>query len=167
MGKWLWQYSSEHQFQWAAVIRSKFGQPGNFWTAANVKHSPLRSPWKRIVQVLPPFLPFTKLSLGCGSSIRFWIDPWIFSTSLDSRFPRLFNSMLKDSFTLVSSLFLLTGTSIFLETLLNLKFKRLRIFLTSSISFSLLPLVLTPEYGPFPLPVRYLHCVLIFFCHLF
>lgn len=29
--------------------------------------------------------------MGCGNIIRFWIDPWISSTPLGSRFPRLFN----------------------------------------------------------------------------
>lgn len=52
--------------------------------ADNVKQSSYHSPWKGIVQVLPTFIPFSKLSLGSGNSIRFWLDPWICTSPLDS-----------------------------------------------------------------------------------
>lgn len=137
---------SEHQSLWAPVICSKFGQIGNLWAAANVQQAFHRSSWKGIVQVMPSLIPFSKFSLGSGSSIRFWLDPWIYSIPLESRFPRLFNlSILKDG--LVSSFFSspLTGISTFGETSVTQKFKNLRHFLISFINFSPLPLVLTSE----------------------
>lgn len=42
-----------------------------WFSAENIQHASHRSPWKGIVHVLPSFIPFTKLSLGNGSSIRF------------------------------------------------------------------------------------------------
>lgn len=75
-----------------------------WFSAENIQHASHRSPWKGIVHVLPSFIPFTKLSLGNGSSIRFWLDPWSCPTPLASRFPRLFNlSVLQEGF--VSSFF--------------------------------------------------------------
>lgn len=68
------RYSSEHQ-SLRATTPSKFGQVGNVWTPNNVKQSSHQSPWKRIIQVLPFFLPFTKLSLGSGNTNRFLFDP--------------------------------------------------------------------------------------------
>lgn len=74
------------------------------FTADNVKQSCHHSPWKGIVQVLRSFTPFSKLSPGSGRFIRCWLDPWICSSPLDSRFPRLFNlHVLEDGF--VSSFF--------------------------------------------------------------
>lgn len=48
-------------------------------------------PWKGISQILPCFLPSTKLSLGSGNMIRFWADPWVSSSPMSSRFPWLSN----------------------------------------------------------------------------
>lgn len=90
LGKWLWRYLEPHSL-WLAVIRSKYGQHGNHWAAVNVAHSSHYSPRKGISQLLPSFLPFTKLSLGNGNMIRFSVDQWVSSTPLSSRFTRLFN----------------------------------------------------------------------------
>lgn len=150
----------EHQ-----LSAAKFGQIGNLWAAANVQQAFHRSSWKGIVQVMPSLIPFSKFSLGSGSSIRFWLDPWIYSIPLESRFPRLFNlSILKDG--LVSSFFSspLTGISTFGETSVTQKFKNLRHFLISFINFSPLPLVLTSEFGPSFHPAPF--CVLFLPCHL-
>lgn len=116
---------------------------------------PHRSPWKGIIQVLPTFHPLTKLSLGCGSSIHFWLEPWICSSSLDSRYPRLYNlSVLKDGFI---PNFFSPPSNWNLHLRRNLtELKNLRIFLAFSISFSPRPVLLTPEFGPFPLPVPFL-----------
>lgn len=140
------------------MIRSKFGQAGNCRTTDNIKQSSHRSPWKGIAQVLPTFLPFTKYLLASGNSIRFWINPWISSTSLGSRFPRLFNlSQLKDG---LVSCFFSSPSNWNLHLRRNLReseFKNLWIYQIFSNTLSLLPLVMTPEFGPFPLPVPLPH----------
>lgn len=48
-------------------------------------------PMERYLSNSSHFLPFTKLSLGSGNLIRFWLDLWADSIPLQSRFPRLFN----------------------------------------------------------------------------
>lgn len=118
LGKWLWRSSSEHQSLWAVVICSKFGQANKVWTADNVKHSSLLSLWRGIIQVLPSFLPFTKL----------WVVAALFVFGLTLEFPQLLRILvflvfssspcLKMVLSLVSSLLFLTGTSTFIKTLL-------------------------------------------------
>lgn len=69
----------------------------NNWDAVSTSYSSHHSPWKGVSQIVPVFPPFTKLSLGCGNLIRFWLDLWVDSIPLRSRFPRLYNlSSLKD-----------------------------------------------------------------------
>lgn len=59
--------------------------------AANIHSSSHRGRWKGFSQTLPLFLRYTKLSLGWGNKIRFWLDPWVDSYPFSSRFPRPFN----------------------------------------------------------------------------
>lgn len=64
LSKWLWRYPVEHQSLSAAVTQSKFGHESNIWDAVQNSYFPHRSPWKDISQVLPSFVPLTKLCLG-------------------------------------------------------------------------------------------------------
>lgn len=91
MGKWLWRYPIEHHTLWVAVIWSKFGRDSNCWDAVHLPSTSHQSPWKCISRFLLLFHPSTKLSLGCGSKIRFWIDPWAGLLPFSSSFPCLFH----------------------------------------------------------------------------
>lgn len=61
------------------------------WKGINLHSSSHSSPWKVISHILLFFLSHTNLSLGCGTKIRFSLDPRVDLLSLSSRFPRLFN----------------------------------------------------------------------------
>lgn len=86
LGKWLWWYPLDFQSVWAPMIWSKYEQAENHQAAINVLHSSHRSPW---IQVLPSFL--SQNCLWDVAKIWFWVDPWVASTLLSSRLPRLFN----------------------------------------------------------------------------
>lgn len=79
------------QCLWFKVIRSKFRHASNNWHVVSITNSSHHSPWKGIFQTLHLFLPFTKISVGCGSLVKFRLDPWADPMSLRVRFPRLFN----------------------------------------------------------------------------
>lgn len=79
------------------VIRSKFGHASNNWDAVSITNSSHHSPWNGISQTLHLFLPVTKISVGCGNLVRFWLDPLTDPMSLRACFPPLFDlSSLKD-----------------------------------------------------------------------
>lgn len=65
----------EYNSLWANVIRSKLGHTSNNWDAAHTSLSTHCSPWKGLLQILHIFIPFTRMYLGCGNLIRFWLDP--------------------------------------------------------------------------------------------
>lgn len=116
----------------------------------------MKAPIIRFLMVLVVNTPFW--TLGCGNKIRFWLDPWIDSLLLSSRFlifsifpyskPRPFR---------VSSLSLQIGTSIFKGTLPTWKLLNYLLSLFSFRVLASLPPVLMSISG-LPLPRAYSLC---------
>lgn len=79
----------EHHTLWVVVIQSKIRHDSNCWDAVDLPSASHQSLWKGISQILPVFLPLTKLSLGSGNKICFWLDPCTGPLPLSSSLPRL------------------------------------------------------------------------------
>lgn len=128
-------YPLEYKSLWAVVIRSKYGEAENRWTAANIKKSSPGCPCKGTAQLLPIFRPLTKLSLGCGNIIRFWVDPWISSTPLYSQLVIFSISSILKEYTRAFTLPLLNGIYIFERILEIPNFRNIWNFQLSSNNF--------------------------------
>lgn len=74
LDKWLWRFPLEIS-TFGALFGVISAMPPAVGTPVKYLIHHIVAPGK-VSQVLPKFLPFTKLSLGCGNLIRFWDDPW-------------------------------------------------------------------------------------------
>lgn len=95
--KWWWRFGSESSSLWKQVILSKyllFG--GSRWPNqdANSRYSMV---WRDILGVaikcpdlLELFKANSKIIIGDGRLIKFWLDLWVGSDCLKNLFPRLF-----------------------------------------------------------------------------
>ena len=90
LGKWVWRFALELNSIWKRLICSKFGKEDLGWSSREVRGSlwggllegyPKKSSWVR---------ENWKLSIGNGTSIRFWTDHWCGTSILRNSFPDLF-----------------------------------------------------------------------------
>ncbi|XP_071687945.1 uncharacterized protein [Rutidosis leptorrhynchoides] len=109
LGKWWWRFLTEPTTLWVKVISSIYGPSGGFDLDRNHKLITCNSTWANIIKagdhidsIGVAFKDSFKKSIGDGSSTRFWSDCWVGSSTLKSRFGRLFrldrdsNALVKD-----------------------------------------------------------------------
>jgi hypothetical protein len=88
LGKWLWRYGIERDAWWRVVVDSKYG---NFWggRCSRVGEAFGVELWKNIRKWWETFKGFTRLVVGDGRRISFWLDLWCGDTVLKVAFPAL------------------------------------------------------------------------------
>ncbi|GMP72459.1 hypothetical protein CsSME_00030493 [Camellia sinensis var. sinensis] len=96
--KWWWRFGSESEPIWKKVIISKYPHNGGSrWPAQDV-NSRYSMVWRDILKVAlkcPQLLEVlkanSKITIGDGRLISFWLDQWVGGDCLKNLFPRLYS----------------------------------------------------------------------------
>jgi hypothetical protein len=90
LGKWLWRYGNERDAWWRVVVDSKYGSLWGGWCSLEPGGVYGVGLWKNIRKGWEMFKSFTRLVVGDGTRISFWLDLWCGDTVLKEAFPGLF-----------------------------------------------------------------------------
>lgn len=88
--KWWWNLFKSPQNTWniLATALYRHNRPITLTSPQQQQHSEF---WKSIQRVKPLFQSLIKFILGDGLNTSFWKDTWLFQTSIEDRFPSLYN----------------------------------------------------------------------------
>ena len=89
--KWCWRFANERDSLWRMVISTKFGEEAGGWYSRDIRGGYGTGLWKDIRKEWLSFSQNAIPSLGNGSRLAFWKDPWGDETVLSHAFPTLFN----------------------------------------------------------------------------
>ena len=89
--KWCWRFANERDSLWRMVISAKFGEEAGGWYSRDIRGGYGTGLWKDIRKERLSFSQNVIPSLGNGSRLAFWKDPWGEETVLSLAFPTLFN----------------------------------------------------------------------------
>ncbi|RZC85287.1 hypothetical protein C5167_041467 [Papaver somniferum] len=88
--KWVWRFGEESHSLWHRIIRDKYGGPQSVWTP-KIPSSPYGySVWKHITSHAHLVTSLSKISIGDGCTISFWLDCWGSVECLKNMFPALY-----------------------------------------------------------------------------
>ncbi|XP_042965576.1 uncharacterized protein LOC122299388 [Carya illinoinensis] len=90
LGKWLWRYNCEREALWKGVIDIKYGSECGGWCSKEGRGTYGVGLWKYIRKGWESFSCNTRLCLGDGSRISFWMDRWVGDLVLKDAYPTIF-----------------------------------------------------------------------------
>uniref|UniRef100_A0A0V0HYS6 Putative ovule protein n=1 Tax=Solanum chacoense TaxID=4108 RepID=A0A0V0HYS6_SOLCH len=88
--KWLWRFSRYEVVVWIKIVEAIYGSRQGWNPPSNISYS-RGGVWKGICKLWVEFQQFTKLEVGNGAKIRFWMDLWTSDVCLKQRFPIFFS----------------------------------------------------------------------------
>ncbi|KAF1892130.1 hypothetical protein Lal_00036486 [Lupinus albus] len=100
LGKWKWRLLTERDSLWCKVFFSKYGHNSNNHNGVGFRSSLSKQlAWARDLDLSSPsesvvdnwFWDGLVRQVGDGSNTSFWYDNWVWSSSLCSKYRRLFN----------------------------------------------------------------------------
>ena len=90
LGKWIWRFASEPDTCWKRLMCFKYGKEDLGWSSKKA-HGPYGiGLWKDILIEFSWVRVHWKFSIGNGSRVRFWKDPWCGFAVLSVSFPSLY-----------------------------------------------------------------------------
>ncbi|XP_028085233.1 uncharacterized protein LOC114286279 [Camellia sinensis] len=96
--KWWWRFGSEFDSIWKQVILSKYPQTGGARWPDQDAISRYSMVWRDILRVaikcpelLESFKANSKINIGDGRLISFWLDQWVGTDCLKNLFPKLYS----------------------------------------------------------------------------
>lgn len=105
--KWWWRYALEDEALWKSVICAKYGVSGGQWFPPLNDFVSVSIIWRDALAMsyLNPrlynfFVQNVELRIGDGNRVKFWDDISMGTSSLKSRFPRLYQLNLDKEITL-------------------------------------------------------------------
>lgn len=95
--KWWWRFGVEKNALWRNVINSKYKMGESSWIPKLELNRKVSSIWKDIMSIQDTnpsmhaqYFENIRFKVGDGSSIKFWMDPWLGTPCLAETYPSLF-----------------------------------------------------------------------------
>ena len=88
LGKWVSRFDEEESTIWKEVIIIKYLLEDGGWFTKTIRGNSGLGPWKEISKEIVLMKKNSMFTLGDGSRVRFWEDPWCGDQPLCDIFPR-------------------------------------------------------------------------------